>query len=82
MAGSEAGTFQKYSVTVFPVHAMARLADMKGTCSGPLYFTRSEMVQWILLRLSPLPPQLIFQVYTFSTGGEGCRFNPNPMRQF
>jgi len=23
---------------------------------------------WIFLRLSPLPPQLIFQLYTFSTG--------------
>ncbi len=36
-----------------------------------LYFTRSEMKPWIFLRLSPLPPQLIFQLYTFSTGGEG-----------
>jgi len=36
-----------------------------------LYFTRSELKLWILLRLSPLPPQLIFPLDTFSTGGEG-----------
>gem|GEM_PF-2053938 len=33
-----------------------------------LYFPRSAMMLWIFLRLSPLPPQLIFQLDTFSTG--------------
>ena len=36
-----------------------------------LYFTRSEITPSIALRLSPLPPQSIFQFYMFSTGGEG-----------
>jgi|GEM_PF-3490263 len=54
-------TLQKNFVTV-PVRVLA---------VSVLYFTRSEMKLWLFLRLSPLPPQLLFQLYTFSTGGEG-----------
>ncbi len=53
-----------------PNFATVFVGDSIG-CEVPssIFPTRSEMKLWIFLRLSPLPPQLIFQRDTFSTGG-------------